>query len=83
MLYIDDNSMIPLQYLLVRLETSMEFLANNASTMGTNAIEAVANMPKDTAKMAIVVITTLPIIVAYPFFQKYFVSGLTVGAVKE
>lgn len=83
MLYIDDNSLIPLQYLLVRIETSMEFLANNASTMGTNAIEAAANMPKDTAKMAIVVITTLPIIVAYPFFQKYFVSGLTVGAVKE
>lgn len=83
MLYMDNNALIPLQYLLVRLETSMEFLANNASTMGTSAIEAVAKMPKDTAKMAIVVITTLPIIVAYPFFQKYFVNGLTVGAVKE
>lgn len=83
MLYMDDNAKIPLQYLLVRIETSMEFLVANASTMGTNAIEAAAKMPKDTAKMAIVVITTLPIIVAYPFFQKYFVSGLTVGAVKE
>ena len=38
---------------------------------------------KDTIKMAIVVISTLPVICAYPFFQKYFVSGLTVGAVKE
>lgn len=83
MLYMDDNAKIPLQYLLVRIETSMEFLVANASTMGTNAIEAASKLPKDTAKMAIVVITTLPIIIAYPFFQKYFVSGLTVGAVKE
>lgn len=83
MLYIDKNSLVPLQYLLIRLETSMEFLANNSAALGTNAVEAAAAMPKDTAKMAIVVITTLPIIFAYPFFQKYFVSGLTVGAVKE
>ena len=83
MLYINDNSLIPLQYLLVRLETSMEFLANNATTMGTGAIEVASRMPKETAKMAIVVITTLPILFAYPFFQKYFVSGLTIGAVKE
>ncbi|MEG1002709.1 carbohydrate ABC transporter permease [Clostridium sp.] len=83
MLYIDKNSLVPLQYLLIRLETSMEFLANNTAALGTNAVEAAARMPKDTAKMAIVVITTLPIIFAYPFFQKYFVSGLTVGAVKE
>ncbi|WP_459836444.1 carbohydrate ABC transporter permease [Clostridium carnis] len=83
MLYIDKNNLIPLQYLLIRLETSMEFLANNATMMGANAIEAAANMPKDTAKMAIVVITTLPIIFAYPFFQRYFVNGLTIGAVKE
>lgn len=83
MLYIDENSLIPLQYLLIRLESSMEFLANNSQTLGTNAIQAASNMPKETIKMAIVVITTLPIIFAYPFFQKYFVSGLTVGAVKE
>lgn len=83
MLYIDKNSLVPLQYLLIRLETSMEFLANNSAALGTSAVEAAASMPKDTAKMAIVVITTLPIIFAYPFFQKYFVSGLTVGAVKE
>jgi putative aldouronate transport system permease protein len=83
MLYIDENSLIPLQYLLIRLESSMEFLANNSQTLGTNAIQATSNMPKETIKMAIVAITTLPIIFAYPFFQKYFVSGLTVGAVKE
>jgi len=83
MLYIDNNSLIPVQYLLIKLETSMEFLINNSNTMGVSATEAVAKMPKETVKMAIVVITTIPIIFAYPFFQKYFVSGLTIGAVKE
>ena len=83
MLYIDKNSLIPLQYLLIKLETSIEFLVNNSQSIGLNATEAVSKMPRETVKMAIVVITTLPIIFAYPFFQKYFVSGLTVGAVKE
>ncbi|MEG2295399.1 MAG: carbohydrate ABC transporter permease [Oscillospiraceae bacterium] len=83
MLYIDNKNLIPLQYLLIKIETSMEFLVNNAALMGVTAIEEAAKLPQDTAKMAIVVVTTLPIIFAYPFFQKYFVSGLTVGAVKE
>jgi len=83
MLYIDKSSLIPLQYLLIKIEGTMEFLANNAAMLGTDGVAAANNLPKDTARMAIVVITTLPIIFAYPFFQKYFVSGLTVGAVKE
>lgn len=83
MLYIDNSSLMPLQYILIRIETSMEFLSNNATLMGANAVTAAASMPKETAKMAIVVISTLPIIIAYPFFQRYFASGLTIGAVKE
>ena len=83
MLYIDKDSLIPLQYLLIRIETSMEFLLNNSASLGASAAEAASKLPTETAKMAIVVITTLPILFAYPFFQKYFVSGLTVGAVKE
>lgn len=83
MLYMDKSNMIPLQYLLIKIENSMEFLVNNSNLMGASALEAAAAMPKDAVKMAIVVVTTLPIVFAYPFFQKYFVSGLTVGAVKE
>ncbi len=83
MLYIDKNSLMPLQYLLIKLETSIEFLANNSASLGALAVDQASKLPRDTAKMAIVVISTLPIICAYPFFQKYFVSGLTVGAVKE
>ncbi|MBE5965468.1 MAG: carbohydrate ABC transporter permease [Lachnospiraceae bacterium] len=83
MLYIDDNSIIPLQYLLIKIESNMEFFINNATVMGIDGVEMALNLPKESTKMAIVVIATLPIIFAYPFFQRYFVKGLTIGAVKE
>lgn len=83
MLYIDESKLFPLQYLLIKIEKSTEFLVKNATSIGASAIEASKNLPTETLKMAIVVITTLPIMFAYPFFQKYFVNGLTIGAVKE
>lgn len=83
MLYIENKNLIPLQYLLMKIEKSIEFLTSNADKLGVTAIEASKNLPKETIRMAIVVVTTLPIIFAYPFFQKYFVNGLTIGAVKE
>ena len=83
MMYIDNQDWIPLQYLLIKIESSIDWLASNKAMMGVDGIQAAANMPKETIKMAIVVISTLPIIFAYPFFQRYFVNGLTIGAVKE
>lgn len=83
MMYMDSKDWVPLQYLLIQIENSIDWLANNKAVMGINGIQAAANMPKETIKMAIVVISTLPIIFAYPFFQRYFVNGLTIGAVKE
>lgn len=83
MMYMDSKEWVPLQYLLVQIESSIDWLASNKSMMGVDGITAAANLPKETIKMAIVVISTLPIIFAYPFFQRYFVNGLTVGAVKE
>lgn len=83
MMYIDGQNWIPLQYLLIKIESSMDWLASNKAMMGVDGIQAAANLPKETIRMAIVVISTLPIIFAYPFFQRYFVNGLTIGAVKE
>lgn len=83
MMYMDSKDWIPLQYLLIQIETSIDWLASNKSMMGVDGITAAANLPKETIKMAIVVISTLPIIFAYPFFQRYFVNGLTIGSVKE
>ncbi|MDO5410549.1 MAG: carbohydrate ABC transporter permease [Lachnospiraceae bacterium] len=83
LMYMDDQTKIPLQFLLIKIESSMAFLTDSKNNLGLMADQAVANLPQETVKMAIVVISTLPIIFAYPFFQRYFVNGLTVGAVKE
>lgn len=82
MLYIDNQRLYSLQVLLNAIMTNINMLAQNAATMGASMADMVANMPKEAARMAIVVIIVLPIACAYPFFQKYFISGLTVGAVK-
>lgn len=82
MLYIDNQRLYSLQALLNAIMTNINMLAQNAATMGASMADLVANMPKEAARMAIVVIIVLPIACAYPFFQKYFISGLTVGAVK-
>ena len=82
MLYIDYQRLYSLQALLNAIMTNINMLAQNAATMGASMADMVANMPKEAARMAIVVIIVLPIACAYPFFQKYFISGLTVGAVK-
>lgn len=82
MLYIEDSKLYSLQALLNAILTNIQMLAKNASTMGLGAAEMLAKMPQEAARMAIVVIIVAPIACAYPFFQKYFISGLTVGAVK-
>lgn len=82
MLYIDDSKLYSLQALLNGILTNIQMLARNAAAMGGSAAEIIANMPQEAARMAIVVIIVLPIACAYPYFQKYFISGLTVGAVK-
>lgn len=82
LLYIDSTKYMPIQYLLMKIEKQLEFLLKNASEMGMGGDAASKNMPSETIRMAIVVISTVPIACAYPFFQKYFIAGLTVGAVK-
>jgi putative aldouronate transport system permease protein len=82
MLYIDNPALFTLQAYLNRLLADINFLAQNAALLGVSQAQLLATMPKEAARMAIVVVAVLPIACAYPFFQRYFVSGLTVGAVK-
>ncbi|MDR2419228.1 MAG: carbohydrate ABC transporter permease [Treponema sp.] len=82
MLYIDNPRLFTLQAYLNRLLGDINFLAQNAALLGVSQAQLLASMPKEAARMAIVVVAVLPIACAYPFFQRYFVSGLTVGAVK-
>jgi putative aldouronate transport system permease protein len=81
MLYISTSSrkLYPLQYVLVNVEKDIVFLTNNASVMMADSSQV---LPSETMRMAIVVIIVVPIMFSYPFFQKYFISGLTIGSVK-
>ena len=80
MLFLQNNDLFPLQYYLYRLLNSVEFLKNATAAMGAN----VSNLtfPSESLKLARTVIATGPIICLYPFLQKYFVKGITIGAVK-
>ncbi len=80
LLYINSESLFPLQYLLTKLQSNLDYIAQN---VGQSTQTAGANLPREATRMAMVVISTLPIVMTYPFFQKYFVSGLTIGGVKE
>ncbi|MEG0911134.1 MAG: carbohydrate ABC transporter permease, partial [Ruthenibacterium sp.] len=79
---INDAKLYSLQALLNQLMRNIDMLAQNAASMGVTSAQLIASMPKEAARMAVAAIIVLPIACAYPFFQKYFISGLTVGAVK-
>ncbi|MGG1638650.1 carbohydrate ABC transporter permease [Paenibacillus sp. FSL K6-3182] len=82
MLYINNQNLYSLQALLNSLMSNVDALAKNAASMGVSYAVLVATMPKESARMAVAIIIVLPVAFAYPFFQKYFISGLTIGAVK-
>ena len=79
--YLDNNvhNLFPMQYVLISLEKNIEFLSRNAANM-TAGTEM--SLPSETIRMAMVMVAVIPIACSYPFFQKYFISGLTIGAVK-
>ncbi|WP_019912445.1 carbohydrate ABC transporter permease [Paenibacillus sp. HW567] len=78
MMFIDNEQMYNLQYYLYQVLSKMEFMSYAVEQAGI----AVSDMPTDAYKMAITLVTTGPIILLYPFVQRYFVKGITVGAVK-
>ena len=82
MLYITSDSKKPLQLLLINIQRSIEFLLNNANVPASARAAMGGSIPQYSATMATVLVVIGPIMVAYPFFQKYFVKGLTVGSVK-
>ena len=80
-LYITDSHLVSLQALLNNMMKSLDYLANNP-TAGLSLQQYRNQMPSESVRMAIAVVIVIPIACAYPFFQKYFISGLTIGAVK-
>ena len=78
MLFIQRRELFPMQYSLYRMITNIEFLSYMAGENGIPTID----LPKETVKLAMTVIAVGPIILLFPFIQKYFIKGLTIGAVK-
>ena len=74
------SNLFTIQVVLNSINENINFLSSNA---GQTSVASVTTMPSTTARMAIAAIGILPIMVAYPFFQKYFVKGITLGGVKE
>ena len=79
MLYINDSELYSLQYLLQMMMSNIELLQNNKNA--TQLID-ISKIPSETARMAMAIVVAGPALVVFPFFQKYFVKGLTIGSVK-
>jgi len=75
--YLNDTKLYTIQNILNDINRNIQFLASNSGT-GVD----ISELPTTTVRMAIAVVGILPILILYPFFQRYFVKGITMGAVK-
>ncbi len=81
LLFVTKDQYKSLQYFLQEMLNSMQALKNLVNS-GIDVSQMSKNLPQETLKMAMTMITTGPIILLYPFVQRFFVKGLTIGAVK-
>ena len=83
LLYIQNPKLVPIQTMLQKIQDQLDFLKNNSEFARTpDGIQMLKSLPTQSLRMACVVIVVLPVLAAYPFFQRYFVQGLTIGSVK-
>lgn len=81
LLFINKEHMYPIQFLMLRVLKDVQYIRENLTIASQNP-ELLKNLPNESLQMALAFIAMGPILIVYPFFQKYFVKGLTVGAVK-
>lgn len=81
LLYIENESLFKLQYLLMKVLNNIEFL-NSYDAIKYGVVNGSTQLPTYSVRMAMCILAAGPILVVFPFFQKYFVRGITVGAVK-
>ena len=79
MLYINNEKLYTVQYLLQKILKNIEIINNNQFAA---SVASTQNIPSETVRMAMAVSVALPAILIFPFFQRYFVKGMTVGSVK-
>jgi len=79
-IYVTDTQHLGIQSYLARIIYDLQYLSSSTNSALTSTL--VAQLPTTTVKLAIAVIGVVPILIIYPFFQKYFVKGITIGSVK-
>jgi len=84
MLYNKSAEKIPLQTLLTKMQQMVNFLKANSKFASTpDGLAMLKTLPGESLRMACLIVVIAPVLFTYPFFQKYFVKGLTVGSVKD
>lgn len=78
--FVNDSKWFSIQLLLNQINSSAQYLASHSEQLGQMASQI--EIPTVSIRMAISVLVIVPIVIAYPFFQKYFTGGMMVGAVK-
>lgn len=81
MLFIDKPELMNIQYLMTKTLNNVQFLIMKADT-SSQVGELLSKMPTEGVRMALAIIGVAPLLIAYPFFQKFYISGITSGAVK-
>ncbi|WP_212983445.1 carbohydrate ABC transporter permease [Paenibacillus cineris] len=81
MLFIDKPELYNIQYLMTKTLTNIQYLLMKSGS-SAQVGELLAKMPRETVRMALAIVGIAPLLFAYPFFQKYYISGITSGAVK-
>ena len=82
-MYATDKSLITLQYLLLKILQESQSLANTMTTINSSATGALPfKLTPEAVKMTITMVVIFPILLVYPFMQKYFVKGIMLGAIK-
>jgi putative aldouronate transport system permease protein len=76
MMFVQKTDLQPLQYTLYQMLASVTYTAQMVNNMPT------VNLPKESLKLAMTVVATAPVLVVFPFLQKYLTSGITLGSVK-
>lgn len=80
LLYINDPKLVSLQYLLQKIMNDIKLLSENSGNMSIQ--KDTSSIPTESVRMAMAIVVAGPALLVFPFFQKYFVKGLTIGSVK-
>jgi len=83
LLYIDNSKLYTLQFLIMQLQQQVDFLTSSLNPNAVSSLGSTVTIPTIGIRLATTMISIGPIILLYPFLQKYFIKGLTIGGVKE